>query len=251
VAWDLADVTGTLRAVGPWWGELLDGRAAGPAAPHLAGLAELLGVAPDVAAVGDAASERGQAAGDDWARTLVPLAEAHLDAVAAAGAALRAAHPGPALRGELAQVNSSGGGVPKRPMAEAAVGWRGVVEDRQATRQHHGRVWQALSLWSADVIDGLAAEGHPVTYGSAGENLTITGVDWRVVRAGTLVHLGDEVVAEVSVFATPCRTIAASFLGRDFRRIDAEAHPGTSRVYASVVRPGTVRPGDVVVVEPA
>jgi MOSC domain-containing protein YiiM len=101
------------------------------------------------------------------------------------------------------------------------------------------------------VIEGLAAEGHPVTCGSTGENLTLAGLDWRSVRSGALVRLGDEVVAEVSVFATPCRTIAASFVGRDFRRIDAAVHPGTSRVYARVVRPGTLRPGDAVLVEPA
>ena len=33
--------------------------------------------------------------------------------------------------------------------------------------------------------------------------------------------------------------------------VDAARHPGTSRVYASVRRTGTVRPGDAVVVEPA
>jgi hypothetical protein len=45
---------------------------------------------------------------------------------------------------------------------------------------------------------------------------------------------------------TPCRTIAPFFAGGAFKRIDGERHPGWSRWYAAVERPGPVRPGDVV-----
>jgi MOSC domain-containing protein YiiM len=143
----------------------------------------------------------------------------------------------------------SPGGVPKVPIDEALVGYRGVEGDRQATRQHHGRVWQALCLWSVDVIDGLRAEGHPIAPGNAGENACIAGVDWSTIRPGVRVQLGN-VLAEVSAYADPCSKNAGWFTDGDFDRMGHHREHGVSRVYASVLRDGVIRPGDPVIVEP-
>jgi MOSC domain-containing protein YiiM len=157
---------------------------------------------------------------------------------------------GPATHtGAVAQISTSDGGVPKRPVDAAAVGRRGVAGDRQAARKHHGRPFQALCLWSAEVIDALRAEGHPIGPGLAGENLTLSGIDWCTIRPGVRLRIG-EVLAEVSAWSTPCQKNAPWFADRDFRRMDHDLHPGWSRAYAWVRRPGTVRTGDEVVVEP-
>jgi MOSC domain-containing protein YiiM len=103
------------------------------------------------------------------------------------------------------------------------------------------------------VIEALAAEGHPVAPGGAGENLTLAGLDWSALRPGVRVVLGagrDAPVAEITGWAEPCSTIAANFSGRDFRRIDHTLHPGWSRAYAAVVGVGVVRSGDGVRVLP-
>jgi len=155
----------------------------------------------------------------------------------------------PTQQGVVAQLNTSDGGVPKRPIDMAEVGDRGLVGDRQATRKHHGRPLQALCLWSAEVIDALRAEGHPIEPGAAGENITIVGIDWSTIRPGTQMMIGD-VLAEVSAWATPCQNNAQWFAGRDFNRMDHGRHPGWSRAYAWVRQPGTIRTGDPVVVEP-
>lgn len=155
----------------------------------------------------------------------------------------------PTQEGRVAQLNVSDGGVPKRPVEVADVGDRGVVGDRQATRKHHGRPLQALCLWSAEVIDALRAEGHPIGPGSAGENITVSGIDWATIRPGTQLLVGD-VVIEISAWAVPCKKNARWFLGGDFGRMSHDRHPGWSRAYAWVREPGTVRQGDAVVVEP-
>ncbi|MDX6224757.1 MAG: hypothetical protein QOE64_1133 [Frankiales bacterium] len=152
--------------------------------------------------------------------------------------------------GTLESINASRGGVPKTAVMEAEVGRLGLAVDKQANRKHHGRPWQALSLWSLDVIESLNAEGHPVSAGSCGENLTVSGIEWAALRPGMRLGIG-EVLAELSSYAIPCAKIRDSFVGRDFNRIHHERHPGVSRMYAWVVRGGTVRPGDPVVVEPA
>lgn len=155
----------------------------------------------------------------------------------------------PTQEGTVAQVSVSDGGVPKRPVTEVDVTPRGLVGDRQAARQHHGRPWQALCLWSTEVIDGLQAEGHPISPGAAGENVTLVGIDWAALRPGTRLRIG-EVLAELSAWAEPCSKNAQWFVDGAFRRMQHERHPGWSRAYAWVREPGRIRAGDPVVVEP-
>jgi MOSC domain-containing protein YiiM len=155
----------------------------------------------------------------------------------------------PRQHGALVQVSSSNGGVPKTALPSATIGRGGVSGDRQNDRLHHGRPLQAVCLWSQDVIDALRAEGHPVYAGAAGENLTVSGIDWATIRPGVRLSVGAALL-EISAFATPCAKNGQWFRDGKFRRIDQNAHPGWSRAYAWVLEGGAVAPGDSVVVEP-
>lgn len=155
----------------------------------------------------------------------------------------------PTQTGSVVQINRSGGGVPKTAVNSAVIGRRGVDGDVQTARVHHGRPWQALCLWSSEVIDALAADGHPIAPGSAGENLTISGIDWVSLRGGTVIDIGD-VRCQLSAPAEPCSKNAGWFSDGDVSRMDHALHPGQSRWYASVLRTGAVNTGDPVVVSP-
>ena len=151
--------------------------------------------------------------------------EAYWSALRAAGDALRAAGAyGTWTRGSVAQLSTSGGGVPKRAVEQVDVDFGGLIGDRQATRRHHGRPWQALSLWSAEVIDDFAGDGHPISYGSAGENITVTGVEWARVRPGAVLEVGP-VRCDVVAFASPCKQNARWFRGGDFNLMDRRHGP--------------------------
>jgi hypothetical protein len=165
------------------------------------------------------------------------------------GRALHEAGAGaPTQDGVVAQLSTSDGGVPKSPVGTVDVGRRGLVGDRQDNRKHHGRPFQALCLWSTEVIDALVVEGHPVHPGAAGENITVTGIDWTTIRPGVRLLVG-QVLCEVSAWALPCRKNDQWFTGRS-DRIDHDLHPGWSRAYAWVLEPGTIATGDPVAVEP-
>jgi len=151
------------------------------------------------------------------------------------------------LVGAVRGLHRSGGGVPKLAVEEVEVDLGGVRGDAQATRQHHGRPWQALCLFSADVLDALHREGHPIAPGTVGENVLIGGIDWSLVRGGHTVTIG-EVVCRTSAPADPCRKVAASFVDGDHHRVDHARHPGWSRWYASVLDGGVIRLGDRVTV---
>lgn len=145
-------------------------------------------------------------------------------------------------RGVVSGLHASGGGVPKLPIDSATVGWSGVEGDRQGSRVHHGRPWQALCLWSDEVIAGLAAQGHPIRPGYAGENITVRGLPWNVARPGAKVTIGS-VEATLTAYAIPCSQNEAWFTDGDFELMSHERGP-VSRVYARVDRPGVIAVGD-------
>jgi MOSC domain-containing protein YiiM len=263
LAYTHEDVLGTLRALGPWWRQLADRRPfapiAAPAAEQLDALQYVLGetapagedVLADIERLGATASvafdrPRWSHAHEEAAARLLG---ASLGALHDASNALRSSGALPATaRGTATGLFTSSGGVPKQTVESVTIDRSGVVGDRQRTRRHHGRPWQALCLWSSEVIDLLRAEGHPIHPGAAGENVSITGLEWSTVRSGVRLHIGTALV-EASVFALPCKQNAQWFMNRRFDRMHHERGP-VSRVYAAVLEAGEVAVGDEVVLEP-
>ncbi|MCG8349528.1 MAG: MOSC domain-containing protein [Chloroflexales bacterium] len=150
----------------------------------------------------------------------------------------------------IAQINvNPDGGVPKHRVAQAEITMNGVAGDKQRDRRYHGGPTRAVSLYALEHIQALQAEGHSITPGSTGENLTIYGLDWTALQLGDCLRIGDQVLIEITSYAAPCSNIAESFAGGEFKRIAQKAHPGWSRLYARVLSEGIVREGDEVVLE--
>jgi MOSC domain-containing protein YiiM len=148
--------------------------------------------------------------------------------------------------GRIFQLSVSDGGVPKLAVREASLTAEGLAGDRQRDRRFHGGPQRAVCLFSLERLLELQAEGHPVYPGSVGENVTVAGLDWSRLAPGARLALGDEAVVEVTSYTSPCRNIAASFSGGDFKRISQKVNPGHSRLYARVVRPGRLTVGQTV-----
>ena len=151
----------------------------------------------------------------------------------------------------VTHINISNGGVPKLPIERAVIGTLGVEGDRQANTEHHGGPERALCLFSLEKIEALQAEGHAIVPGGAGENVTITGLDWDDVAPGTQLRLGESVLIEITGYTAPCYKIEANFSAGDFNRINQKTNPGWSRAYAKVIEGGPLLPGDAVELLPA
>lgn len=230
--WDDADARSTLRIVDIWFEWLADG------AP------------PDIAADLQPDAERIAAISRDHATYDETLREVHTAWHALAHAGRIRHRETPPQHGTVVQINSSRGGVPKHEIAgPATISWSGFDVDRQDDRENHGRPWQAVCLWSADVMDQLAAEGHPIAPGLAGENITVRGLDWTAVTPGLQIRVGTALL-ETTPYSTPCSKNAPWFVGGDFRRMSHDLYPGWSRIYARVLEPGEVRAGDAIAVLP-
>jgi MOSC domain-containing protein YiiM len=148
--------------------------------------------------------------------------------------------------GVVHAINVSNGGVPKLPRDSCYVGVNGLEGDRQRDLRYHGGPDRAVCLYSLDLIEALQAEGHSITPGSIGENLTIEGVSWTQMVPGARVGVG-AVVLELTDYAAPCSNIARSFERRQYARVSQKINAGWSRLYARVLQEGIVRVGENVV----
>src|ERR1700730_678954 len=135
------------------------------------------------------------------------------------------------MKGRVVQINVSPGGVPKLPVPSAQVTTDGLEGDGHHDLEHHGGPERALCLFSLEQIRALQAEGHSVTPGAIGENLTLEGVDWERVQPGAVFELGESVRIEITRYTSPCFNIRPSFVGGDLARESPTRHPGGSRVY--------------------
>lgn len=144
------------------------------------------------------------------------------------------------------QINVSDGGVPKLPVWQAKVSEQGLDGDRQRNLKFHGGPERAVCLFSLELIEQLQEEGHSIDAGSSGENLTLAGLEWELMRPGVRLTIGPEIHLEVTSYTTPCIHNKRWFRDEDFSRISQKLNPGWSRVYAKVLYGGVVRPGDVV-----
>jgi MOSC domain-containing protein YiiM len=149
-------------------------------------------------------------------------------------------------RGTVVSLNISRGGVPKLPVQKAELGSLGFVGDGHDDAESHGGPERAVCIYAAELIEALQQEGHPIFPGSAGENITVRGVDWAEMVPGTQVTIGQAVV-QVTGYTSPCKTIRGSFVNGRFSRISQKANPGWSRVYGRVLVGGPVNLGDGVV----
>jgi MOSC domain-containing protein YiiM len=146
----------------------------------------------------------------------------------------------------IVQLSVSAGGVPKLPVDAARVGPLGLEGDAQRNLKYHGGPERAVCLYAMEAIRALQAEGHGITPGAIGENVTVEGLDWSTVVPGRRLQLGADVVLEVTRYTSPCANITASFHDGDYARVSQKRYPGWSRVYARVIAAGTLRTGDPV-----
>ena len=148
------------------------------------------------------------------------------------------------MTGRVVQINVSAGGVPKHSVPRARVLRSGIEGDAHRNAEHHGGPDRALCLFALERIAALQAEGHPVEPGALGENLTVAGLDWPAVQPEDFFRLGEDVLVQITRFTSPCLMVRGAFLDGAYSRVSETRHPGWSRVYARVLVPGEIAPGD-------
>ena len=157
------------------------------------------------------------------------------------------------LTGKILQINVSPGGIPKLPISEARVTQTGVTGDAWAHPNIHGGPNQALLLVCSEALEELRAKGFALYPGALGENLTISGIDRRQMRAGQRYRAGETLI-ELTKVRAPCKTLdvlGEGIQSEIYDKLVKAGDPSSPRwalsgFYAAVRRPGAIRPHDII-----
>ncbi|WP_343239458.1 MOSC domain-containing protein [Streptomyces sp. SID7909] len=138
----------------------------------------------------------------------------------------------------------------------------GVEGDVHAgvTVKHRSRVAQdptqpnlrQVHLIHEELFEEVRALGFEVAPGAIGENITTRGIDLLSLPVGTLLHLGEEAVVEVTGLRNPCMQIE-DFQGGLLKQVVGRDEAGNivrkAGIMSVVTAGGVVRPGDPVRIE--
>lgn len=143
--------------------------------------------------------------------------------------------------GKLLAINiSKERGTEKRevPQAELVADY-GIMGDAHAGKWH-----RQVSLLSAEKIDAFRARGAQIANGAFGENLVISGFDFKNLPLGTRFCIGDAIL-EMTQIGKQCHSHCAIY-----KRMGECIMPKEG-VFAVVIRGGQIHTGDEVKLIPA
>lgn len=137
----------------------------------------------------------------------------------------------------------------------------GVAGDAHAglTVKHRSRVradpgqpnLRQVHLIASELLDEVNAEGFDVVPGALGENVTTRGIALIDLPRGTLLHLGETAVVEVTGLRNPCSQIE-TFRPGLLKRMVGRRADGTPLLLTGIMgvvrASGTVRAGDAITV---
>lgn len=119
-----------------------------------------------------------------------------------------------------------------------------VKSDTVVDRRYHGGVDKACYLYSLEAYT-FWKEQYPDLdweYGMFGENLTILGLDERIVKIGEQYKIGQAIV-EISQPRQPCFKLGVRFGSQTI--IKKFINTTYSGVYVRVLKSGLVKPNDI------
>ncbi|GMU53856.1 MAG: hypothetical protein AMXMBFR33_30020 [Candidatus Xenobia bacterium] len=116
-----------------------------------------------------------------------------------------------------------------------------------ATVQHRSRDPEAPNLRQVHLLHHELLDELALAPGQVGENITTRGVDLLSLPRGTLLHLGQEAVVELTGLRNPCRQLDGLRPGLMQAMLDRDAAGNLVRkcgVMAVVRAGGVLYPGD-------
>ncbi|MEP6714527.1 MAG: MOSC domain-containing protein [Terriglobia bacterium] len=160
--------------------------------------------------------------------------------------------------GIVEQISRSNGGMPKRAITGPVMLQAGGIEgDRHRNMLVHGGPNRAVLMISAEVVDALAAGGHPVGYGSLGENFTVRGLNVSLWRSGQRYRVGEDAVIELTKLRVPCANLLV--FGAQLQEAiwdelcragdTTSPHWAFAGFYARVIKPGLLIAGAPITLE--
>ncbi len=128
------------------------------------------------------------------------------------------------------------------------LGKEDVKDDHVIDRRYHGGVDKACYLYAADHYEYWKNRYPDLewNYGMFGENITVSGLDEKIIRVGSIYRLGSAII-QISRTRQPCFKLGIRF--GDQNMVKQFIDSLRSGVYVRVIEPGNVSVGDTFILE--
>ncbi|MBN2654392.1 MAG: MOSC domain-containing protein [Nitrospirae bacterium] len=145
------------------------------------------------------------------------------------------------MNGKVVSINiSTKKGMRKTPVQEVLIAENmGIEGDAHASSEWHRQV----SLLAIESIQKMQDKGLDVKSGDFAENITTEGIDLVSLPVGTNLRIGRDVSAEVSQIGKECHKRCAIYYQAGDCVMPKEG------IFIKILKGGTVRQGDAIVVE--
>lgn len=128
------------------------------------------------------------------------------------------------------------------------LGKEDVKDDHVIDRRYHGGVDKACYLYAADHYEYWKNRYPDLewNYGMFGENITVSGLDEKNIKIGSIYRLGSAII-QISRTRQPCFKLGIRF--GDQNMVKQFIDSLRSGVYVRVIEPGNVSVGDTFILE--
>lgn len=125
-------------------------------------------------------------------------------------------------------------GVPKKNVGSCEITKTGLKGD-----SHSGDWHRQVSLLADESIEKMRSCGIELEYGIFAENLTTKGIELHKLPLGTQLKVND-VILEVTQIGKKCHS------GCAIQQLVGKCIMPTEGIFAVVVKPGTIKSGDII-----
>lgn len=143
---------------------------------------------------------------------------------------------------KVVSINISSGGIPKLPVDSVWITKAGLEGDGHNHEKHY-RPEQAVCLQDIEMLKQLQSEGYPLYAGTTGENLTVQGLNVNELPLGTILEFPEGLIIELSKVRKPCYVLDS--INPQLK----EDIIGRCGMYARVLKEGSIRIGDKILIE--
>ena len=141
------------------------------------------------------------------------------------------------MKAKVISINISKGGVPKLPIESVDITEKGLKGDGHNHEKHY-RLSQAVCIQDIERLEELCAKGYPLKPGTAGENLTVQGLNVNALAVGSVLEFSGGVALEIT------RTRPTCYVMDQIHPQLKEDATDRHGMYAKVTRPGSLSLGE-------
>ncbi|MCD6298336.1 MAG: MOSC domain-containing protein [Deltaproteobacteria bacterium] len=129
----------------------------------------------------------------------------------------------------------------KKGTRKARVDKASLIQDHGLEGDGHAGPWhRQVSFLASESIEKAKKKGLDVTFGDFAENVATSGINWLKIPLGTLVHLGESAIVEITQIGKECHNKCAIYY------MAGDCIMPREGIFGKVLKGGKIERGDMI-----